>query len=353
MNKIEKTSLKKIIIYEESTIESAIKKLSNTGLQIIIVCNKSDKLIGTITDGDIRRGLLKRYDLNSNINKIYNKKPFYLKDNLSESIINFILKNKSLSHVPIVDDKSKLKSLYLSTPLIKKHESKEKKNYVLIMAGGYGTRLRPLTTSTPKPMLKIANKPILEHIITRLKNQGFINIIISTHFKSKKIINYFKNGKNFGVKIEYIIEKKALGTAGALSKLKGKIKKPLLMMNGDILTEIDFIQFMKYHNLKKTDATIAVQTYNTTNPYGVFKIKGSRVTDFFEKPIQTDFINSGIYVLNPKLLKLIPENLKFDMSSLLKTLIFKNIKLSAFPIHELWSDIGDLKNFYSASDKLK
>ena len=221
------------------------------------------------------------------------------------------------------------------------------------MAGGYGKRLRPLTKSTPKPMLKIANKPILEHIINRLKNQGFINLIISTHFKSNKIIKYFGNGKKFGVKIRYIKEKKALGTAGALSNLKGKIKKHLLMMNGDILTEINFIEFVKYHNLNKTDATIAVQSYNTTNPYGVFKIKGSRVTDFFEKPIQTNFINSGIYIFNSKLLKLIPRNTKFDMSDFLKMLIFKKVKLSAFPIHELWSDIGDMKNFNSALNRLK
>jgi dTDP-glucose pyrophosphorylase len=353
MNKIENKILKKIIVYENSTIENAIKKLSNTGLQIVIVCNKQDKILGTITDGDIRRGLLKKYNLKSNINKIYNKKPFYLKDSLSESIINFILKNKSLSHVPIVDKKLKLKSVYSSKPIIEKDESKEKKNHILIMAGGYGKRLRPLTKNTPKPMLKIANKPILEHIINRLKTQGFINIFISTHFNSNKIIKYFGNGKKFGVKIKYLVEKKALGTAGALSNLKGKVKKPLLMMNGDILTEIDFIEFFKYHNLKKTDATIAVQSYNTTNPYGVFKIKGSRVTDFFEKPIQTNFINSGIYILDPKLLRLIPKKTKFDMSNLLKMLILKNIKLSAFPIHELWSDIGDLNNFNSALNRLK
>lgn len=333
-------NLRKICIFEQTTIKDALKVINEEGQQIAIIVDNKGKLLGTLTDGDIRRGLLKGLNLESQIKSIYVKKPITaLKTDDKKKLMNIAI-TKNIMQIPIVDKNKKFIGLHTLNDLIKPII---KSNLVIIMAGGKGTRLRPLTETTPKPMLKIGKKPILQIIIEKFKENNFKKFLICVNYKSELIKNYFGNGSKFDVEIKYINEKKRMGTAGGLSLLQQKPKEPFFVINADLLTNLNFDALLDFHKFYKCAATMCVREYNINSPYGEVKLNNEKIISIEEKPTHKFFVNAGIYVLDPKCLKFIPKKF-FDMTSLFQKIIEKKLITASFPIDDYWLDIGKLED---------
>lgn len=342
------TNYKNILLQPKSTIKEALKVIDAGTIQIALVVDKDEKLIGTLTDGDIRRGLLNDLSLNDTIETLIYKKPVVcnIKDT-KEKILDMAV-SKKIYQIPIVDDNGKLVGVEEVDELLR---LKQKSNPVVLMVGGLGTRLRPLTENIPKPMLKVGNKPILETIITNFKKYGFVNFILCVSYKSEVIIDYFKDGLEFGVNIKYIHENKRMGTAGALSLIRDELKESFFVMNGDLLTNINFERMIEYHQSNKSKATIGVREYDFQIPYGVVNTDGIDVYSIDEKPIHNFFVSGGVYILNPQVLKFVPDDEFYDMPTLFENVIKNNMKSISFPIHEYWLDIGRIEEFEKANDE--
>ncbi|MBE9829529.1 CBS domain-containing protein [Campylobacter concisus] len=331
-----------------STIKDALQTINNGGLQIAIVVDENDSLVGTVTDGDIRRGLLNGLDLNSNINLIVHKSPSIANvGDTKESILKIALAKK-LHKIPLIDELGKLVGIEDIEDIIK---PASKTNKVILMVGGLGTRLRPLTQDTPKPMLKVGNKPILQTIVEKFAEYGFVNITMCVNFNADIIKDYFGDGKEFGVNIDYILEQKRMGTAGALSLLKERPNEPFFVMNGDLLTNVNFEHIFNYHTLNKATATMCVREYDYEVPYGVVKMNDNKIVEISEKPVQKFFVSAGIYMLSPEILDLIPQNEFYDMPTLFEKAISQGKNVISFPIHEYWIDIGRLEEYQKANEE--
>ena len=337
MDKKNKYNWKKASLDLNATIGDAIKNLISTSLQIVLIVSSNGKLKGTVTDGDIRRTILKGYTLNSKITKIMKTNPFVVTENLDKKTIRYLMKANALLQVPIVDKDHKPIGLHLWNDAF---NIKIRNNPVIIMAGGFGRRMKPQTNDTPKPMLKVNNKPILEHIVENIRDCGFKNIIITTHYLSHKITEYFKNGKKWGVNIDYINEKNPLGTAGSLALIKKKISDQILVTNGDVISSVNFSEILEYHKFHKATGTMAVRTYERQNPFGVVESDGINVKKIVEKPTSKTIINAGIYVINSNQIKNIKKNNYYKMTDLFLNMRKKGKKVIVFPMHESWKDIG-------------
>lgn len=341
-------NIENIKIKENSTIKEALEIIDKGSIQIALVVDKEDKLIGTLTDGDIRRGLLKGLDLNSSIETAIFKTPTIAKISDTKEDILRIALSKKLHQIPIIDENGKVVGIQEIEELIK---PKNKTNKVVLMVGGLGTRLRPLTETTPKPMLKVGNKPILQTIVEKFTEYGYTNIIMCVNYKSDIIQDYFGNGSEFGVNIEYILEEQRMGTAGALSLLKDKPTEPFFVMNGDLLTNINFEHLHNYHIATKSIGTMCVREYDFQVPYGVVNIKDTKIVSIEEKPIHKFFVSAGIYMLSHKVLEYIPENEFFDMPTLFEKLISLNENTVSFPLREYWLDIGRIEEYEKANQE--
>jgi dTDP-glucose pyrophosphorylase len=331
--------LKNCFAYEGSSIKSCFINLEKSTKQIIFVINKKKKLLGSLTDGDLRRAILNNYTIKDKIKYIYNKKPIKCKITTSEIEAENIMLSNKINHLPIVDSREKIIGFHSFTSTIEKKKSSS--TDFVIMAGGKGKRLKPFTNRCPKPMLKVYGKPILEIIINNAKKQGFKNFAISINYLGDIIKNYFKNGKKFGIKIAYIKEKKPLGTIGALGGYKKYLKsKNIILSNGDVITDINFNSLIKFHESNKSDATMAVYPYKLENPYGEVVTEDTRILEISEKPVSVSYINAGIYIFKKSMLKYLKKNQKMDSVSFFKLLKKKNKKTLAFAVHESWADIG-------------
>lgn len=342
------TSYKDILLTPNATIREALLVISAGVRKIALVVNENEKLIGTLTDGDIRRGLLNNLSLSDSIESIFFKTPTICNISDSKERILEIALAKKISHIPIVDNKGKLVGIEGIDTLLK---TDVKVNKVVLMVGGLGTRLRPLTDHTPKPMLKVGDKPILETIILNFKKYGFSNILLSVSYKAEIIKEYFGDGSKFGVNIEYIYEEKRMGTAGALSLMNEKLNEPFFVMNGDLLTNLNFENMMKFHLENNSMATMGVREYDFQVPYGVVNVDGHDILSIEEKPIQHFFVSGGVYILDAESLKLIPKNEYYDMPTLFENIIEKKMKSISFPIRGYWMDIGRLEDFKKANDE--
>ncbi|MBP1680112.1 MAG: Nucleotidyl transferase [Proteobacteria bacterium] len=341
-------SISHIKLMPSSTIKEALKIIDSGAMQIAIVVDEDGKLIGTITDGDIRRGLLNGLDLNSLIDPIIYKNPTVAKiSDTKEEILKKALAKK-LHQIPVVDDENRVIGIKEIEELV---SPTLKPNKVVLMVGGLGTRLRPLTENTPKPMLMVGNKPILQTIVEKFAEYGFVNIVMCVNYKSNVIQDYFKDGSEFGVNIEYILETQRMGTAGALSLLGTVPSEPFFVMNGDLLTNVNFEHLYHYHLSNNAMATMCVREYDFQVPYGVVNIQDSKIISIKEKPIQKFFVSAGIYMLNPEAIKHIDKNEFFDMPTLFEKLITFGENTLSFPIREYWLDIGRMEEYERANSE--
>ncbi|MDA9814656.1 sugar phosphate nucleotidyltransferase [Candidatus Pelagibacter sp.] len=333
MYKKQNKNFKEYVISSNLNIKEAIIKLNETGLKIVCIVDKKQKLLGTLSDGDIRRALLKNLNLNDSIQKIMNKSPKYVNLNTKEETINKFYKNFKIKDIPLLDNNGKL------LDIISKN-SEKLDNLIYIIAGGRGKRMMPLTKYNPKPMLEYMGVPILERILLKIKSEGFNNVTISINYLGKKIEKYFQKGENLGLKINYLKEKKEMGTAGSLHKLMNyENNLPIIVTNADLFTNLKLKDLLHYHNENKSDFTVATKEHHYQNPFGVIVNKGKKVLKISEKPTYNFNINAGVYCINKDLLKFIKNNTYLDMPNLINKLIKNKKKIFIFPLHEDWKDL--------------
>jgi dTDP-glucose pyrophosphorylase len=327
----------KVVVLSNATIEKVINILNETGFRIVLVVSIDGTLEGTISDGDVRRGLLRGLSLSDSAKDILFRNPLVVGPYTEPNKVLELMNSNGLFQVPIISDNGKVIGLHLWENL---KESRKRPNLMVIMAGGKGTRLLPRTENIPKPMLRIMGKPILQHIVEQAKYDGVSNFAIAVHHLSGLIEEYFQDGSKFGVNIEYLREAKPLGTAGALGLLSQVPKHPIIVSNGDIVTDVSYGNMLDYHSQNNAFATMAVQFQEIQNPFGIVEVEGNEIRGFREKPITKNLINAGVYVLDPSSTLLLEESMSCDMPFLFQKLMSANKKVVAFPLHENWIDIG-------------
>ena len=345
-------NIEKIKLTITSTIREALQIIDSGAVKFAIVVDKNDKLIGTITDGDIRRAILDGKNLDDTIETIYFKEPTVVTINHSKEEIINLCTSKKIYQIPVIDDDGHVVSIHLLDELLKPDIHPNK---VVLMVGGLGTRLRPLTENTPKPMLHVGGKPILQTIVEKFVSYGFVNIVMCVGYKSNIIQDFFGDGSKFGANIEYVLEEKRMGTAGALSLLKNekKPKEPFFVMNGDLLTNVNFEHLLEFHQENNAMATMCVREYDFQVPYGVVNVENGKILSIEEKPTQKFFVSAGIYMLSPECLKHIPENEFYDMPTLFEKLIELQKNIISFPLREYWLDIGRIEEYEKANLEYK
>lgn len=322
-----------IILDEKTCFEDAVRELDNGGIGYLAILDKEGKLQGILTDGDIRRAILNR---KTDLSGIMNRQPQTADSNLSRRQIVQQLKEMHRKHMPLVDADNRYQGVVALDDL----EFNAKPNKVVIMAGGMGTRLGELTKNTPKPMLEIGKKSILENLIDIFCDHGFNQFYISVNYKAEIIKEYFGNGSNLGVEIKYLEEKMRLGTAGCLSLIDEEPMDPFFVINGDVLTAVNFEELLDFHCHCKADATMCVREYEMEIPYGVVNHKNKRIVSLAEKPVHRYHVNSGIYLLEPQALKLVPHATFFNMTDLFEMMIAKKMNVASYELNDYWIDVG-------------
>jgi len=330
-----------------STLQQAVQSLNYSAMQIVLVVSADGVLLGTITDGDIRRALLTGLDMNASIDAVMQSDPLVVPKSLSRDIVLQLMHANKIHQLPIVDVDRHIVGLHLfdelAIPL-------QRSNLMVVMVGGQGVRLRPHTENCPKPMLPVSGKPMLEHIILRARSEGFNHFVLAIHYLGHMVEDYFGDGHRWNVTIEYLREKSPLGTAGAIRLLDPYPRLPFLVSNGDVLTNIRYGELLDFHLQHRAEATMAVRLHEWQNPFGVVHTQGVDILGFEEKPILRTHINSGIYVLDPIALDYLNINERCDMPTLLCRLKDKGKRTIVYPMHEPWLDIGRPEDLLSVQD---
>lgn len=347
----------KLLVQPESTIRQVIVCIDRGGQGIALVVDQKQHLLGTVTDGDIRRAMLSGMDLELPVSVILAKRaetaypqPITAALSTPEAELLRLMNKHTIRHIPLLDDCGAVAGIALLSELVKEYEMPIT---AMVMAGGMGTRLRPLTEELPKPMLPVGDRPLLELIIEQLRQTGIHQVNIATHYKPEKITEHFGNGRDFGIDIRYVAEEQPLGTAGALSLMQPP-DRPLLVMNGDILTRVNFKQMYAFHREHHADLTVGVRPYQVQVPYGVVESDGVHLCRLAEKPIYTFFVNAGIYLLEPAAYRYIPMNgRRFDMPDLIERLIADGRRVVSFPVREYWLDIGQHDDYLQAQEDVR
>lgn len=336
---------KDVIVSPDTTLGEAIAKVDSAGLQVALVLAADTSLLGILTDGNIRRAILAGKGLQVPVSTVMNVRPTTVTASTPRDEMLALMRRKVLHHLPVVDDAGRIVGLVTLDEII---GASHRPNWVVLMAGGLGTRLQPLTDDCPKPLLEVGGKPILETILESFAEQGFKQIFLSVNYKAEMIRNHFGSGDRWGVQVEYLHEGPHLGTAGALSLLPERPTAPVVVMNGDLLTRPNFDNILQFHLAQGAVATMVVREYDFQVPYGVVRLNGTRIESIEEKPVQKFFVNAGIYVLSPKALEYLPAGTCFDMPVLFEQLVAAGKTVSAYPLREYWLDIGRLDDFERA-----
>lgn len=346
-----KETWRQALLLESSTIGQAILNLDKVAIKIVLVVDKMNKLIGTISDGDIRRGLLKGLDFNSAIINIIHRNPLVVPPEMARDIVMQLMVANTIQQIPVVDEQQQLVGLHLWDEIT---TLPSRTNLMVIMAGGKGTRLMPHTQNCPKPMVLVAGKPMLEHIIERGKLEGFNHFVLAVHHFAQIIEDYFGSGERLGVKIDYLREQSPLGTAGALGLLHPRPDEPFVVTNGDVITDIRYGELLDFHNRYRASATMAVRIHEWQHPFGVVQMEGVEIVGFEEKPVARSHINAGVYALSPEVLRELVADDPCNMPMLFERLQAKSKRTVAYPMHEPWLDVGrpiDLQKANSEYDR--
>lgn len=328
---------RKALLAEDATMRQAIKCLDDSGLQIVLVVSGEGRLLGTVTDGDIRRALLKELSLDDRVVDIAYVNPLVSPPEMGRDMVLQLMQANRIHQLPVVDAERRVVGLHLWDEIL---APSARENTMVIMAGGKGTRLRPHTENCPKPMLEVGGKPMLAHILERAKSEGFLKFILAIHYLGEMVEAYFGDGHRWGVSIEYLREEAPLGTAGALSLMSRKPSHPFIVTNGDVLTDVHYGEILEFHARHHAAATMAVRQHELQNPFGVVKTDGVEIVGFEEKPIYRNHINAGIYVLDPDVLDVLEPAAQCDMPTLFTRVQNRQGRTIVYPMHEPWLDVG-------------
>lgn len=350
------TEIQKIAVTVDVTLHHVIERMNENRFGIVLVLDGARKLIGTVTDGDIRRALLSQIPLNESVatlleskKKTRYSKPVTAQIGASREEYLVLLKEHQLLHLPILDAQGCVVGLVTQVDFAKMPGNSVQ---AVIMAGGKGERLMPLTSDLPKPMLHVGDKPLLEIIVNQLKKSGIGQVYVTTHHHHEAIKQHFGDGSGFGVDLQYVSEDRPLGTAGAVALVKHS-KETLLVMNGDVLTKVNFNSMLDFHREHRADLSVAVRSYAFDVPYGVIECDDLTVTGVREKPRYNFLVNAGIYLVESAMLKYIPKNITFHMTDLITRLLEEEKRVISFPVHESWLDIGNHQEYQRAQEAIK
>ncbi len=338
----------KVLVAPDDSIEQVLQVIDQGALRMALVVDADRRLLGVVADGDVRRGLLRRIGLDCPVREIMNTAPHTLRVGFAREEAVTLMKRHDLLQLPVLDAAGHLVGLESQREIL---GPQRYDNPVFLMAGGFGKRLHPLTEACPKPMLPVGGKPILENILENFVAAGFHRFYISVHYLAERIEAYFGNGERWGISIEYIEEKTPLGTGGALGLLPDIGDLPLLMMNGDLLTRLNFAELLKYHVEHGARITMCVREYDFQVPFGVVATAGNLVTGITEKPVHSFFVNAGVYVLDPAAVRSVGQQQKIDMPDIIGRVLAENGKVVIFPVHEYWLDIGRMDDFEQAQSE--
>lgn len=335
---------KSIQISKDASVIEAIKVIDSSEARACLVVTEDSKLIGTITDGDIRRAILRGVTLDSTISNVLHETPITAPVGKSPSFYQEVLDKNQIQQLPLIDENNILGGFYVASD----EKTFKKINKVILMVGGLGSRLGSLTSNCPKPMLNVGGKPILETIINNLKSEGFTDFYLAVNYKSEVIENYFGDGSQLDINIQYIREEKRMGTAGSLSLIEEIPDEPMVVMNGDLLTSINVSELIDFHNENESQATMCIRNYNFQLPFGVVVVDGEDMQEILEKPTEKKFVNAGIYIVNPSTLSKIPKDQFYDMPTFFNDLLKEKLNVKVFPISGYWLDIGQKEDFEKA-----
>ncbi|MFC1835968.1 nucleotidyltransferase family protein [Thermodesulfobacteriota bacterium] len=345
--------IREMCVSPNFSVREVIECLNRNGKCIAVVVDEEDRLITTITDGDLRRAILRDIGLETSVNELVGSipdkppKPISAPVGSSDEDILALMNEHSIRHVPVLDESERVVDVVCLSDL-----AKEMSLTAVVMAGGYGTRLGRLTKEMPKPMLKVGDRPILEVIINQLKAAGIRKVNVTTHYRRQAIWDYFQDGQDFGVDIRYVNEDHPLGTAGSLGLVESS-RDPLLVINGDVLTRVDYNAMLDFHQDNEADMTVAVRTFELSIPYGVIELEDVMIKDIAEKPVRKYPVNAGIYLVNPDVCRLIPEGESYDMPDLIRELIDMKRRVVGFPVHEYWLDVGHPTDYWQAQEDIR
>lgn len=341
------TNLTNTLLPPAASIREAIACIESSQAHIVFVVEGDRRLVGSVTDGDVRRGLLRGVGLEQPVQEVMNRNPQSVHIAESPAGIRELMTRKGVRHMPIVDNERRILGVEVLESLIR---TEIRPNWVFLMAGGLGTRLRPLTQECPKPLLPVGNKAILETILESFIGYGFRRFFISVYFKAEMIKSHFGDGRRWGVEIEYVEENEPLGTAGALGLLPEVPEHPLILMNGDILTKANFAHLLEFHDEHQAMATMCVRKYDFQVPYGTVELNDHLLAHMVEKPTYSFYVNAGIYVFSPAAVALVQRGRREDVPHLLEEIQASGGAVAAYPLHEYWLDIGRMDDFLQAQD---
>jgi dTDP-glucose pyrophosphorylase len=347
---MKKGMLEQVVARPTQTILEVLGRIDVSGQQIALVVDEAQMLMGVVTDGDVRRAILRGVSLHRPVEEIMNRSPKLARPGESVEGMLAVMRRFGLRHLPQVDGQGRLLGLLLRDELL---GTETRSNPVVLMAGGLGVRLRPLTEDIPKPMLRVGTKPILETILDSLIQAGFSEFHISVNYKAEIIRDHFKDGERWGVSIQYIEEKTRLGTAGALALFQDSRvpQEPVIVMNADLLTRLNFHQLLDFHQAQQSVATMCAREYTHQVPYGVIVAQDGEIKRIEEKPIQRHQVNAGIYALSPAALAEIPRGQAYDMPALFDALRVSGQRTCAYAMQEYWLDIGQMSDFERANSE--
>lgn len=337
---------RRTLIPPATSIHETMRIIEEGALQIALVVDEQRQLQGVVTDGDIRRGILNGIPLNEPVTLVMNANPVTASLQDGRENILAAMKMKAVHHIPVVNEERVVISVATMEDLIR---SQEKENWVVLMAGGLGQRLRPLTVECPKPLLKVGSKPVMESIIESLVEYGYRKFYMAVNYKAEMIQDHFGDGSHLGLEIRYINEKQRMGTAGALGLLTDRPDKPFIVMNGDLLTKVNFDNLIDFHIEQNAMATMCIREYDFQVPYGVVQVEGERLVSLEEKPVHRFNVSAGIYVFDPEVLDLVNSKTCYDMPELFKKILKLQWNTTVFPIRDYWVDIGHVADLERAN----
>lgn len=338
------------LLQPSATMQDAIRCLDETGMQIAMVVSANDVLVGTVTDGDIRRGLLRNIAMSAPVESIVHRDPMVVPPQWGRDMVLQLMQANKIHQLPIVDERRRVVGLHVWAELL---VPSSRPNVMVVMAGGRGTRLMPHTMDCPKPMLPVGDKPMLEHILERARADGFRKFMFAVHYLGHMIEEYFGNGQRWDVSIEYLREEAPLGTAGALGLIRTRPDQSFIVTNGDVLTDIRYGELLDFHDRQGAAATMTVRVHEWQHPFGVVRISGVNIVGFEEKPVSRSHINAGIYVLDPDALACLEPNEHCHMPALFTRLQEKGARTIVYPMHEPWLDVGQPSDLARARGQAK
>jgi len=330
-----------------ATTREAVAVLNTGGLEIAVVVDDDRMLKGTITDGDVRRSLLRGCNMDTPVREIMNADPLVAAVGTDGDALLKLMNGPKLRQIPLLDAARRVSDIAHIRNLTPPVETRD--NWVVLMAGGLGERLRPLTAATPKPLLSVGDRPLLQRIVESFIKENFRKFYMSVNYKAETIKDLFNDGAEWNATIRYLEEERKLGTAGALQLIPERANEPVIVMNGDLITKVSFQDILDYHIQQEASATMCVREYDLQVPFGVVDLDGNRIRAIDEKPVHRFFVNAGIYVVNPEVIDLIPKDQPLDMTELFDMLIARGMNVTAFPIHEYWLDIGRIDDLKRAN----